>query len=256
MCVCGAHSAVPDRHTVCYTVPDWATASRKFASFCPRAIVSGTWVQMLPGATPPPPGHWHWNVLSDGPAVQPRRVHDCEAFKSVLQGRPYNRPVIRPTAVPCPTLVHFLVGEKAQLLPCSPCGTMPYACPFRPDRKLRASTPANTRCVVDLSTALHGPGGEQRQPFPWGNPFDFPGPSAGLQSRYASTGGGATTSTTPSAPTNALRLRGNDTNRNTGRSGCQNAATRQRARREERVTVQGPVKKQQPDGMSYGGGGG
>ena len=27
-------------------------------------------------------------------------------------------------------------------------------------------------------------------------------------------------------------------------------------RREERVTVQGPVKKQQPDGMSHGGGGG
>ena len=27
-------------------------------------------------------------------------------------------------------------------------------------------------------------------------------------------------------------------------------------RREERVTVQGPVKEQQPDGMSHGGGGG
>ena len=27
-------------------------------------------------------------------------------------------------------------------------------------------------------------------------------------------------------------------------------------RREERVTVQGPVKEQQPDGMSYGGRGG
>ena len=27
-------------------------------------------------------------------------------------------------------------------------------------------------------------------------------------------------------------------------------------RREERVTVQGPVKKQQPDGLSHGGGGG
>ena len=36
----------------------------------------------------------------------------------------------------------------------------------------------------------------------------------------------------------------------------QNAATRRNTRREERVTVQGPVKKQQPDGMSHRGGGG
>ena len=41
-----------------------------------------------------------------------------------------------------------------------------------------------------------------------------------------------------------------------GRSGRQNAATRRNMRREERVTVQGPVKKQQPDGMSHRGGGG
>ena len=50
--------------------------------------------------------------------------------------------------------------------------------------------------------------------------------------------------------------RGNDTSRSTGRSGRQNAATRRNMRRGERVTVQGPVKKQQPDGMSHGGGGG
>ena len=54
-------------------------------------------------------------------------------------------------------------------------------------------------------------------------------------------GGGATT---------GLRERGNDTSRSTGRSGRQNAATRRNMRREERVTVQGPVKEQQPDGMS------
>ena len=46
---------------------------------------------------------------------------------------------------------------------------------------------------------------------------------------------------------------GNDTIKSTGRSGRQNAATRRNMRREERVTVQGPVKKQQPDGMSHGG---
>ena len=44
--------------------------------------------------------------------------------------------------------------------------------------------------------------------------------------------------------------------RSTGRSGRQKAATRRNMRREDRVTVPGPVKKQQPDGMSHGGGGG
>ena len=37
---------------------------------------------------------------------------------------------------------------------------------------------------------------------------------------------------------------------------CRPAATRRNVRRAERVTVQGPVKKQEPDGMSHGGGGG
>ena len=40
-----------------------------------------------------------------------------------------------------------------------------------------------------------------------------------------------------------------DTSESTGRSGRQNAATRRNMRRDERVTVQGPVKEQQPDGM-------
>ena len=65
----------------------------------------------------------------------------------------------------------------------------------------------------------------------------------------------ATTSTTPSVPTTGPRYHGNDTSGSTGRSGRQNAATRRNMRREERVTVQGPVKEQQPDGMSHGGGG-
>ena len=46
---------------------------------------------------------------------------------------------------------------------------------------------------------------------------------------------------------------GNDTTRNTGRSGRQNAATRRNMRREERLTVQGPVKKPQPDGTLHRG---
>ena len=60
----------------------------------------------------------------------------------------------------------------------------------------------------------------------------------------------------PSTPATGLRERRNDTSRSTGRSGRQNAATRRNMRREERVTVHGPVKKQQPDRMSHGGGGG
>ena len=49
-----------------------------------------------------------------------------------------------------------------------------------------------------------------------------------------------TPSTTPSAPTTGPGERGNDTTRNTGRSGRQNAATRRNMRRGERVTVQAP----------------
>ena len=65
----------------------------------------------------------------------------------------------------------------------------------------------------------------------------------------------ATSSTAPAHQTTGLRERGNDTSRSTS-SGRQKAATRRNMRREERVTVQGPVKKQQPDGMSRRGGGG
>ena len=57
----------------------------------------------------------------------------------------------------------------------------------------------------------------------------------------------------PGTPTTGLRERQNDTSKSTGRSGRQNAATRRNMRREERVTVQGPVKEQQPDGMSHRG---
>ena len=57
----------------------------------------------------------------------------------------------------------------------------------------------------------------------------------------------------PNTPTTGLRERGNDTSKSTGRSGRQKAATRRNMRREERVTVQGPVKEQQPDGMSHRG---
>ena len=57
----------------------------------------------------------------------------------------------------------------------------------------------------------------------------------------------------PNTPTTGLRELGNDTSKSIGRSGRQNAATQRNMRREERVTVQGPVKEQQPDGMSHRG---
>ena len=68
--------------------------------------------------------------------------------------------------------------------------------------------------------------------------------------------GGVHIQHSPGTPTTGLRERGNDTSKSTGRSGRQNAATRRNMRREERVTVQGPVKEQQPDGMSHRGFGG
>ena len=76
------------------------------------------------------------------------------------------------------------------------------------------------------------------------------------QRSIRSGGGGGGEGHGPGTPTTGLREHGNDTSRSTGRSGRQNAATRRNMRREERVTVQGPVKEQQPDGVSHRGGGG
>ena len=55
----------------------------------------------------------------------------------------------------------------------------------------------------------------------------------------------------PGAPTDRGR---SSTDTQVGCSGQQNAATQRNMRREEQVTVQGPVKEQQPDGMSHRGG--
>ena len=74
--------------------------------------------------------------------------------------------------------------------------------------------------------------------------------------RYRANGTSRHIQHSPSTPTTGLRERGNDTRRSTSRSGRQNAATQRNMRREERVTVQGPVKEQRPDRMSHGGGGG
>ena len=57
----------------------------------------------------------------------------------------------------------------------------------------------------------------------------------------------------PGTPMSALREHGNNMTRSTGRSSRQNAATQCSMRRKERVTIQGPVKEQQPDVMSHRG---
>ena len=88
-------------------------------------------------------------------------------------------------------------------------------------------------------------------PRPFGSPAFVGG---GRVCQWRAGGGGGQHS--PGTPTTGLRERRNDTSGSTGRSGRQNAATRRNMRREDRVTVQGPVKEQQPDGMSHGGGGG
>ena len=72
-----------------------------------------------------------------------------------------------------------------------------------------------------------------------------------MRCRRCRSGGGG--GGNPNTPTTGLCERGNDTSKSTGRSGRQKAATRRNMRREERVTVQGPVKEQQPDGMSHRG---
>ena len=72
-----------------------------------------------------------------------------------------------------------------------------------------------------------------------------------LGTAYAQMASAATSTALAHQPLGSAN--GNDTSRSAGRSGRQSAATRRNMRREERVTVQGPVKKQQPDGMSHRG---
>ena len=89
----------------------------------------------------------------------------------------------------------------------------------------------------------------------------------GKQQGYAFFGGGssvrlgtANAQTAPAATSTALEhQRRGSANAETTPAGAPAAAadrTQRPMRREERVTVQGPVKKQPPDGMSHGGGGG
>ena len=76
------------------------------------------------------------------------------------------------------------------------------------------------------------------------------------QRRVDSKNSQTTPATTSTAPAHQrLGSANTETTPAGGRSGRQNAATRRNMRREERVTVQGPVKEQQPDGLSHRGGG-
>ena len=106
-----------------------------------------------------------------------------------------------------------------------------------------------------LCSKFHRPAsgrGESRRGRGWATPTLGGGGGGGADAQTAQA---AISSTAPAHQTTGLRKRGNDTSKSTGRSSRQKAATRRNMRREERVTVQGPVKEQQPDGMSHGGSG-
>ena len=100
---------------------------------------------------------------------------------------------------------------------------------------------------------MEGSGQQKQSNEPRNNQHNSHTPTTGH--RWRTNGTASHTQHGPSTPTTGLRERGNDTSRSTGRSGRQKAATRRNMRRDERVTVQGPVEKQQPDGMSRRGGG-
>ena len=97
--------------------------------------------------------------------------------------------------------------------------------------------------------------GQQKQPNdPHNNQHNLNTPTTGCRCRAYGTS--CLIQHSPGTPTTGLRECGNDTSKSTGRSGRQKAATRRNMPREEGVTAQGPVKEQQPDGMSHAGGGG
>ena len=91
----------------------------------------------------------------------------------------------------------------------------------------------------------------RKTPVPWGGWTKLRAPARG-----GGGGGHATFSTAKHTDHWAPRTRKRHQRRSTGRSGRQKAATRRNMRREERGTIRGPVKEQQPDGMSHGGAGG
>ena len=162
--------------------------------------------------------------------------------------RPHGRPRFafsrdRLTAVGCPSTAGSGVRDA---IPPPPLYF--YSCGHRPllSGGLLRATSRKARCVRvgGGGPATHAAG----QAFAWGGVGQggFLVRSLGTRCHIRHSQG---------TPTTGLRERGNDISKSTGRSGRQNAATRRNMRRDERVTVQGPVKEQQPDGMSHRGSG-
>ena len=108
------------------------------------------------------------------------------------------------------------------------------------------------RQVVDDQRAAEVLGQQKPSKDPSNNQHNPGSPTTGHRTRTNSI---RRNQHSPGTPTTGLRERGNDTSKSTGRSGQHNTATRRNIRREERVTVQGPGKKQQHDGMSHRGAG-
>ena len=153
------------------------------------------------------------------------------------------------------TRVHWrcLIGSSLRYRPpssdslCSGGGASLCCLPQLQSRSIKRVHPAG----IDGSSVAKAAGGGDfvRVFFRWGQ---FRGGTPTIGHRLW-TNGIRRNQHSPGTPTTGLRERENDTSRSTGRSGRQKAVTRRNMRREERVTVQGPVKKQQPDGMSHRG---
>ena len=181
-----------------------------------------------------------------------RRLCACRAT-----GPPGHGPTVPPPPGPAPTNIvgtltpgptSTLARLGSAVCPSSAFQMHPFACRL-PRRRVRhpCNWSQNSPSLVLPSPSVHSRWiGRTRAAAPLASAS-----TSASQCRFGSTlpywvgvGGGA-----------RLRERGHDTSKSSGRSGRQNAATRRNMRREERVTVQGPVKKLPPDGMSHGGGG-
>ena len=120
-----------------------------------------------------------------------------------------------------------------------------------PDEHREHGTAAGEGSLDRGHTGEMDPMDQQRPSEPPQSPASGPAPEAQVPACA-----GACGRTCGRKALSGLRKHGNDTSKSTGCTGRRKAATRRRTRREERVTVQGPVKKQQPDGISHRGGGG
>ena len=248
-----------------------------------RATAMGsamTATQAPPSARATPDGSWHSPARARAMGVRTHRAAGtaratsqtalarasmtmCWATSRGLPVRAVPRSTCRPgSARSSAQRTNWAATAPATALVCrtlssAAASTTPWVC-SGPGHALKEACGVSHRPSVPFNnSALLGGwgGGHKHRPFKdWAT---FLAPLRPIKNflwrleNFSTTDGGAHPAQPPTHQTAGLRERGNDTSRSTGRSGRQNAATRRNMRREERVTVQGPVKEQQPDGMSH-----